>query len=271
MSPFYGMVLPGEKCDIEISINIEATEAFELDVGKDRLEDILILRIENGRDYFITITGTFSRSCFASTIDELVRTPKPVRGSSPPKPSDPVALNLPKEIWRLVDILYKKGMSTTGLFGDPGTMDQILAIREALDNGSDIDSSFTMHSVAQALLGLLESLRESLIPQELFPRVHPLDETRLPTWCSNLLEQLPLSHHNALVYIVCFLRELLKNPKNELNAEVLAEIFGKTVMRPDVAAYVDKSRGRVAGRANIPYVHNAASVMMFLLTSETLV
>ncbi len=254
--------------DITISINIGAEEAHEIDIGKDRLEDILIMRIENGRDYFITVTGSFSRSCFASTIDELIRTSGPMRSSAPVKVSDPVVLNLPKEIWRLVDVLFKRGLESTGLFGDPGAADEILAIREALDVGADISDTYSVQSVAQTLLGLLESLREPLVPQELFPRVYPLDETRLPTWCSNLLEQLPMPRHNALVYIVCFLRELLKHSENELSAEVLAEIFGKIVMRPDSAAYEDKARGRMT--AKVPYVHNAATVMMYLLCSETL-
>ena len=79
-----------------------------------------------------------------------------------------------------------------------------------------------------------------------------------------------MPRHNVLVYIVCFLRELLKHTSNELNPEVLAEIFGKICLRPDIAAYEDKSRGRLAGKNNVPYVHNAATVFMYLLSSESL-
>ena len=70
-------------------------------------------------------------------------------------------------LWQYTTILK-------GLFGDPGTAEEILAIREALDTGSDIDDSVSVHSVAQSLLGLLENLREPLVPQDLFPRVNIL-------------------------------------------------------------------------------------------------
>jgi hypothetical protein len=96
--------------------------------------DILILHLENGKDYFVTVSGKFLVSSFGNTLDFLVRTPNPVRASSPlfpnltlsPSPASragstaqqPPAstidteqrLSVPKELWRLVDYIYKKGM-----------------------------------------------------------------------------------------------------------------------------------------------------------------
>ena len=91
--------------------------------------DILILHLENGKDYFITVGGKFLVSSFGNTLEFLTRTPQPVRTTSPlfPNPSLSPAtrgtpaqpatdvsaeqrLSIPKELWRLVDYLYKKGM-----------------------------------------------------------------------------------------------------------------------------------------------------------------
>ena len=68
------------------------------------------------------------------------------------------------------------------LFGDPGVLSEIESIRESLDTGTDIAAEVSVHSIAQTLLGLLEALREPVVPGDLFPRVSPLDVTRLPTF-----------------------------------------------------------------------------------------
>ena len=48
-------------------------------------------------------------------------------------------LNVPKEIWRMVDYLYHKGMQTKGLFLQQGDPILIKRIRKALDTGADFD------------------------------------------------------------------------------------------------------------------------------------
>ena len=37
------------------------------------MDDILIFRLENGRDYFVTITGEYLKSCFGASIEWLVK------------------------------------------------------------------------------------------------------------------------------------------------------------------------------------------------------
>lgn len=43
---------------------------------------------------------------------------------------------VPKEVWLLVDRLYRHGIKTPGLFETPGLHSEILAIRDWLDIGS---------------------------------------------------------------------------------------------------------------------------------------
>lgn len=43
---------------------------------------------------------------------------------------------VPKEIWLLVDRLYRHGIKTTGLFEKRGLHSEIIAIRDWLDIGS---------------------------------------------------------------------------------------------------------------------------------------
>jgi len=98
---------------------------------------------------------------------------------------------VPKEIWHLVDRLYRHGLKTPGLFETPGLHSEIVAIRDWLDEWSQdpmrillifkmnndmplfLDNNFFpriaggVHSVAEALLLLLESTAEPLIPYNL--------------------------------------------------------------------------------------------------------
>lgn len=137
IEPGYGLILPGESTTIKVTVFVDRNTAQDLNNGVDSLEDVLILRTEKGRDFFISITGQYLKSCFGSTIDELIRTEGPVR-FNPPVPMDmkPV-MNIPKEIYRIVDYIYKNGSKTKGLFTEHGSDEECAAIREALDVGEE--------------------------------------------------------------------------------------------------------------------------------------
>lgn len=48
----------------------------------------------------------------------------------------PDPYTIPKEVWHLVDKLYRHGIKTVGLFEMPGSPHEIIAIRDWLDCGS---------------------------------------------------------------------------------------------------------------------------------------
>ncbi|KAJ3472396.1 hypothetical protein NLG97_g11022 [Lecanicillium saksenae] len=47
-----------------------------LNDGRATLEEVLVLRVDNGRDHFITVPGQWLPSCFGRSIDELIRVPE---------------------------------------------------------------------------------------------------------------------------------------------------------------------------------------------------
>eukprot|EP01041_Mallomonas_annulata_P011585 gene11585-24229_t len=115
--------------DITIKVTVDATTAHLLNSGCELLEDILVLRIENGVEHYITLNGTYARSCYGMSLMELMCTLQPVRNTPSPEArktsSDKLSrsisttqpdLSIPKEIWRLVDALYRDGMQTADLF-----------------------------------------------------------------------------------------------------------------------------------------------------------
>lgn len=62
-----------------MEIYVDKKSACKLNSGEDKLYDILVLHLEGGKDIFITVTGTYERSCFGSSIEALVRISVPIR------------------------------------------------------------------------------------------------------------------------------------------------------------------------------------------------
>ncbi|KIW96908.1 uncharacterized protein Z519_02299 [Cladophialophora bantiana CBS 173.52] len=74
----YEIVLsPGETTVVDLTIDISHGElVHDLNDGNAELEDVLVLRVENGRDHFIPVKGTWLQSSFYRTLDELVLAPE---------------------------------------------------------------------------------------------------------------------------------------------------------------------------------------------------
>ena len=52
----------------------------------------------------------------------------------------PVAMAIPKELWRMVDYLLQTGCETAGLWTDKGVEGEETVIRDALDKGEPFPS-----------------------------------------------------------------------------------------------------------------------------------
>lgn len=50
-----------------------------LNSGEDIIEDILILHLDRGKDFFLTIAGNYLPSCFGTSLETLTRMKKPIR------------------------------------------------------------------------------------------------------------------------------------------------------------------------------------------------
>jgi len=231
------MLIPGEAAaTINVTVTIDNKTAQLLNGGREVVDDILILRLENGRDYYITVKGTYARSCFGMSPDELVLYKDPIRtipldaieramhfpNESEISPSN--ALCIPKELWRIVDAIYEKGLQTPDLFSAPGNPADVSQIREALDTGSPFSSPSSIHSYVDCFTKFLSSLSTPVIPSNLFPMVE-INSENIQFMSRKFLEVLSPVHYNVLVYIMSFYREvLLYKESNGLTAAKLARI-----------------------------------------------
>jgi len=231
VSPTYGMLIPGEQTEIEVTITINNATAHALNTSREVLEDTLILRLENGRDYYISVSGKYARSCFGMSVDDLVLYTDPIRAV----PLDPIlraekydlsakaAMCVPKELWRIIDAIYERGLDERDLFSTLGNPDEVYQIRECLDTGAPF-GDFSVHSMTEVLQSFLSNLSSPVVPSSLFPTLD-IDAQNIQSFARKFLEDMPPIQYNVFIYMVSFFREVLLNrQKNRLTPAKIARI-----------------------------------------------
>ena len=106
---------PGEAVNVRFALRIsDMDQVRSLNDGRSKIEDVLVLRIHNGRDHFVPIKGTWLQSSFGRSIDKLIRLPEGgVRrlqhqrpgGSSHGEEDNSVKWSAPREVFRLTEKL----------------------------------------------------------------------------------------------------------------------------------------------------------------------
>ena len=54
-----GFLAPGEKLAIELTVLVDNGTVFDFNTGKERIEEIIILHLEGGIDYFVSLIPLF--------------------------------------------------------------------------------------------------------------------------------------------------------------------------------------------------------------------
>ncbi|KAM4656792.1 type II inositol 1,4,5-trisphosphate 5-phosphatase isoform 1-T1 [Amazona ochrocephala] len=245
-NPSKGFLLSDAEITIELEVFVNKSTATHLNSGEEKLEDILVLHLNRGKDYFLSVTGNYLPSCFGSPIHTLCHMREPIQDMSaesiwkltlmPLEMSDDAVpaekpMEIPKELWMMVDHLYRNASQQEDLFQQPGLRSEFEQIRDCLDKGMHDTLLGSNHSVAEALLLFLESLPEPVICSRFYSSC--LESANNYTQSCQIISNLPVCHKNVFDYLMAFLRELLKNSgKNHLDVNILASIFGGLLLRP---------------------------------------
>ncbi|KAE8349143.1 Endonuclease/exonuclease/phosphatase [Aspergillus coremiiformis] len=104
-------LLPGELANIQVTAYVQDIElARLLNNGKLKLEEVLILRVANGRDHFIPVYGEWLPTCFGRTLEELTVMPEAGARTLPAteitgrqKDEVGIPLSAPRELFRLTE------------------------------------------------------------------------------------------------------------------------------------------------------------------------
>ncbi|XP_044064044.1 type II inositol 1,4,5-trisphosphate 5-phosphatase isoform X3 [Siniperca chuatsi] len=250
-NPPKGFIAQGGSVDIELEVFVNRSTAPELNSGKEQIEDILVLHLERGKDYFISVTGNYLPSCYGTSIHSLCQLREPIQdmpqetllelseksrdenGAKTEKP-----LDIPKELWMMVDHLFRNAIKQEDIFQQPGLRSEFAEIRDCLDTGMPDSLPGSNHSVAEALLLFLDALPEPVVPFSFYQQC--LESCSNASQCEKVISMLPQCHQNVFNYLAAFLRELLKNSaSNRLDVNILATIFAslllKSPMKQDLA------------------------------------
>uniref|UniRef100_A0A673W8G5 phosphoinositide 5-phosphatase n=1 Tax=Salmo trutta TaxID=8032 RepID=A0A673W8G5_SALTR len=254
--PSEGFLEPNETLEIFLDVYVSKDSVTLLNSGEDAIEDILVLHLDRGKDYFITISGNYLPSCFGTSLETLCRMKKPIReipitklidlgeDSYTEKEKSKMSflmvdsagmedkpLKIPKEVWLLVNHLFTKSCQQEDLFQTPGLQEELQSIIDCLDTSIPDSIPGCNHSVAEALLIFLEALPEPVVCYELYQR--SLDCSHDRRLCKQLISQLPRAHRNVFRYLMAFLKELLKYAhNNNLTASLIATLFASLLIRP---------------------------------------
>ncbi|NXX48151.1 OCRL phosphatase, partial [Tricholaema leucomelas] len=262
--PCEGYLEPDESTEISLDVYVSKDSVTLLNSGEDKIEDILVLHLDRGKDYFLTISGTYLPSCFGTSLEALCRMKRPIRevpvtklidlvnpsrraetssavchqeksvlqmDSLDSEEAGEVPLQVPKEIWLLVDHLFKHACHQEDLFQTPGMQEELEKIIDCLDTSIPETIPGSNHSVAEALLIFLEALPEPVICYELYQRC--LDWSHSSRLCRQVIFQLPRCHRSVFRYLMSFLRELLRySEDNNVTAPMIAALFSSLLLRP---------------------------------------
>ncbi|GAM21673.1 hypothetical protein SAMD00019534_048480 [Acytostelium subglobosum LB1] len=230
ISPIAGMMIPKEKITIELTVFVDSNTSGPLNVLNESMDDILILHLENGKDYFISISGKFQHTFMGNSLDNLVRYPTPILTGAP-IPIEQKKLSIPKEIWRMIDHIYSNGMREESLFLESAVNKEMEAIVEAIDRGTPLPFHSGIHSMAECLIRFFEYLVEPVVPYNMYQQA--LDASSSALACKTLISHLPSVNYNVFFYLMSFLAEVLTHQQeNKLTADQLAIVFSTVLLRP---------------------------------------
>ncbi|NXU59565.1 I5P2 phosphatase, partial [Turnix velox] len=150
-NPCKGFLLSDAKMTIELEVFVNKSTATRLNSGEEKLEDILVLHLSKGKDYFLSVTGNYLPSCFGSPLHTLCYMREPIQDMSaesireltlmPLEMNNDVVIDgekpmcIPKELWMMVDHLHNNASLQEDLFQQPGLRSEFEQIRDCLDKG----------------------------------------------------------------------------------------------------------------------------------------
>ncbi|KAH9872839.1 hypothetical protein J1614_005233 [Plenodomus biglobosus] len=99
---------PADVLNVELKLKIESVTAVrDLNEGETILDEVLVMRVENGRDHFLPVRAQWLPSVLARSIDKLIKIPEggirklqnqiPARGE--------VKWSVPREMFRLTEAI----------------------------------------------------------------------------------------------------------------------------------------------------------------------
>ncbi|GAA5965983.1 hypothetical protein JCM3765_004142 [Sporobolomyces pararoseus] len=167
ISPTSGLVLPGERATVTLTIHVNRACAaplnFPLPSSDESLSDLFVLSIEK-KDLFLAVScRAYEPSVFGSSLDHLARLKSPIRSASLEERQQIASIvgsikkpeserneeerrsvrttgrvGVPRSIHQLVNFLAEHALETENVFSEEGDLEMMKLVRESLDTGDEL-------------------------------------------------------------------------------------------------------------------------------------
>ncbi|NXP38544.1 OCRL phosphatase, partial [Leiothrix lutea] len=257
--PCEGYLEPDESTEISLDVYVSKDSVTLLNSGEDKIEDILVLHLHRGKDYFLTISGTYLPSCFGTSLEALCRMKRPIREVPVTKLIDLEEDSFLEKncgeragvegLVQKVDVSVPPQAVEMGLLALMASMPEwdhcfpwhpCSVLEPSKENvlgrvsgrcwgcsyspcaGSDICDLFEL---------VLHWLPKPVICYELYQRC--LEGSHSSRLCRQVILQLPSCHRNVFRYLMSFLRELLRySEDNNISATMIGECCSSAALAP---------------------------------------
>ncbi len=231
---------PGDAVNMTLELRIKDTDQLQsLNEDRSRIEDVLVLRVSNGRDHFLPIRANWVPSSFGRSIDKLIRIPeggvRRLQHQRPDSGTEGVKWSAPRELFRLTEsieelversvaewyMMEAEGVGwpfareTWTLGDEEKRREMTFEVREALDEdrrvefGRETTAVHRLEILVETLIEFLESLEDGVITEGLWVELEKLaarkgtdEEER--TWILDVMSSSP-THNICFVFLTAML------------------------------------------------------------------
>ena len=240
--PSAGLLGPGQVAEVEMSLLLDRHAGATLAAGARGLDDILVLHLARGKDYFVTVSVQGPRSFMCLPLAELVFLEQPVAQLSPGAPVHapeqgrmPAAMTVPKEAWLMVQHLLPHLPTAPAALVDKGEPSDVREAVRRLDAGQPLEAEppVPASAVADALMQWLAALPVAVVPAAQHARATEASASH--DACRAVVNALDTPHQNIFLYITSLGRESLRLG-GSAHLDTLALLLGGVLLRPPDAA-----------------------------------
>jgi phosphatidylinositol-bisphosphatase len=200
---------PADVLNAELKLKIDSVQlVHKLNEGTASLDEILVLRVQGGRDHFLPLRAHWQHSSLSRTIDKLIKIPeggiRKLQGQEPDS-SEEVRFSVPREIFRLteaIEDLTERTLADWDMTGHDGdqekapwqhnaawpfsntregavTEEPAADVYEALDCDTPFDKAFAagtlpkerLETITNVFVVFLRSLQDGVITKSLWEKL----------------------------------------------------------------------------------------------------
>ncbi|CCG81072.1 Inositol-1,4,5-trisphosphate 5-phosphatase 1 [Taphrina deformans PYCC 5710] len=249
--PNRGALRPQESTVIQVTVCVDSDDATVLNSGHETFNDVLVLHVEGGTDNYVSLAGTWQRTCIGQSLEAL-STQAVIRDGSSHIAGSMDTTFVPKAIYRICEYLTTTtSTSSVPLFTGSATRRALDRLQDNLDTGSeldlgDLDRDDRTIALCNLLVSILRTMSVPVLGGPPFARIMAGEEAMA------VVDGMEGTALNVLIYLRGFLLALVVHHRRTDDGgggkvlDRLCRVFGDALVRQASGARPAATRTRSA-------------------------